>query len=175
VDSAGATYVEIRQRLVSYFDRRNRPFADDLADETLTRVGRTLEREGSISVTPPARYCYVIARFVLLEDLRRERKHTPLDEQRRPTTATPVRVREEEDPALSQERRLVCLERCLDRLRPEQRQLIIDYYGGANDDKIERRRRMAAQLGISMNALAIRVCRIRSTLQACVDSCCTEY
>src|SRR6185503_18383044 len=66
VDSQGETYLEMRRRLVSYFDRRNRPFPDDLADETLNRVSRTLEESGSIAVRPPARFCYVIARFVLL-------------------------------------------------------------------------------------------------------------
>jgi len=65
-DSQGETYLEMRRRLVAYFDRRNRPFADDLADETFNRVSKTLEQSGTIEVTPPARYCYVVARFVLL-------------------------------------------------------------------------------------------------------------
>ena len=54
----------MRRRLVSHLDRRNRPFADELADETFNRIGRTLETDGAIATTPPARYCYVIARFV---------------------------------------------------------------------------------------------------------------
>ena len=36
-DSHGKTYLEIRHRLVTYFDRRNRPFPDDLADEAFLR------------------------------------------------------------------------------------------------------------------------------------------
>lgn len=64
-------YLEMRRRLVSYFDRRNRLQPDDLADETLSRIGRMLEEEGAIAITPPARYCYVVARRVLLEDLER--------------------------------------------------------------------------------------------------------
>ena len=31
VDSYGEKYLEMRRRLIAYFDRRNRPFADDLA------------------------------------------------------------------------------------------------------------------------------------------------
>src|SRR5262245_32169967 len=61
VDSNGARYLEMRRRLVSYFDRRKRPAADELADETLNRIGRTLERGGVIAVAPPARYCFVVA------------------------------------------------------------------------------------------------------------------
>jgi hypothetical protein len=33
VDSSGERYLEMRRRLVSYFDRRNRPTADELADD----------------------------------------------------------------------------------------------------------------------------------------------
>ena len=82
VESHGETYLEMRRRLVSYFDRRNRLSADELADETLNRIGRTLEKTGTITVTPPARYCYVVARFVLLEDFRRDQLHVRLDEPR---------------------------------------------------------------------------------------------
>src|SRR5215470_5128474 len=78
VDSEGERYLEIRRRLVTYFDRRDRPQADDLADETLNRVARSLEA-GPIRVSPPARYCYVIARFVLLEDIRRDRTQRRVD------------------------------------------------------------------------------------------------
>src|SRR5882762_8496103 len=44
-DSSGETYLEMRRRLVLYFDRRNRLSADELADETLNRIGRTLEKD----------------------------------------------------------------------------------------------------------------------------------
>jgi hypothetical protein len=81
IDSGGETYLEMRRRLVANVDRRNRPAADALADETFDRISRTLETS-SIAVTPPARYCYVIARFVLLEDIRRERRSVPFDETR---------------------------------------------------------------------------------------------
>jgi hypothetical protein len=53
-DSQGERYLEIRRRLVAYFDRRNRPAPDVLADETLDRVSRTLEESGRIrSRRPP--------------------------------------------------------------------------------------------------------------------------
>src|SRR5262245_60328313 len=79
-DSHGERYLEIRRRLVAYFDRRNRPSPDALADETFDRIARTLETAGRINVTPPARYCYVVARFVLLEDIRAGRRSVPFDE-----------------------------------------------------------------------------------------------
>jgi len=170
-DSHGETYLEMRRRLVAYFDRRGRPDADHLADETLNRVGKTLERSGSIDTTPPARYCYLVARFVLLEDIRRGRRFVQVDEARTPallespgTAAT----------ASIQERRLECLDRCLHTLKPEQRALAIEYYRDARRQRIDRRRTLAAQLGITMNALGIRACRIRQAIEVCLDACCRD-
>jgi len=171
VDSQGETYLEMRRRLVLYFDRRNRPFADELADDTLNRVGRTLEKTGAIAVTPPARYCYVVARFVLLEDFRREHIHVRLDESRSGGALT-VRgaTLELDEGGAIRERRFECLERCLQELKPEQRELVVEYYRDERRQKIERRRDLAQRLGISMNALGIRACRIRATLEACVEA-----
>jgi DNA-directed RNA polymerase specialized sigma24 family protein len=160
----------MRRRLVAYFDRRNRPNADDLADETLSRIGRTLEQDGHIDTTPPARYCYVVAKFVLLEDFRRDKRHTRLEAVWQIDRARATAV-VEADQAVAREQRLDCLDRCLDELRPEQRQLIVDYYAEAQRQRIERRRALAQRLGVSMNALAIRACRIRDTLQACIERC----
>jgi hypothetical protein len=37
--------------------------------------------------------------------------------------------------------------------------------------KIALRRKLAARLGVTMNALSIRACRIRDRLEACVRAC----
>lgn len=172
-ESHGETYLDIRQRLVSYFDRRNRPFPDDLADETLNRISRTLETDGAIAVTPPARYCYVVARFVMLEDIRHERRQLPIDHAKPMPHRLGV-VGAADDRAAEHERRLECLDRCLGNLEPDQRDLAVEYYRDAKRQRIERRRTLAARLGISMNALGIRASRIRSTLESCVGACCRK-
>ena len=173
VDSHGETYLEMHRRLVSYFDRRNRSTADDLADVTLTRIARTLEKYGEIAIKPPAKYCYTVARFVLLEDFRREHKQLLLDEM---SWSTVVRAGsawnlEPAERIEVQEQRLECLERGLQQLNPDQRALVIEYYRDARRQRIERRREMARRLGITMNALSIRVSRIRVALQASVERC----
>jgi len=180
-DTHGESYLEMRRRLVSYFDRRNRPAPDELADETLNRVARTLEETGTIGIRPPARYCYVVARFVLLEDLRRrEHSHSRLGDSPGQATGSvsgpvsDITTEEPDEGAGLREQRLECLERCLQNLKPEQRELIIEYYRDTRREKIERRRELAARLGISMNALAVRACRIRDILEACVATCCRE-
>jgi DNA-directed RNA polymerase specialized sigma24 family protein len=169
-ESCGETYLEMRRRLVAYFDRRNRQAADDLADETLNRVARTLETDGVIETSPPARYCYVVARFVLLEDIRRARNVNQVSESWGLDAAAfrdPKVVRDEE--TIQQEQRLDCLDRCLQELKAEQRELVLEYYRDTKRQKIERRQALAKRLGISMNALAIRASRIRAALQSCVS------
>jgi DNA-directed RNA polymerase specialized sigma24 family protein len=67
------------------------------------------------------------------------------------------------------ERRLDCLERCLAELSPADRELIDQYYRGETRAKIENRRRLAEERGIPLNALRIRMLRIREKLEACVQ------
>ena len=174
VDSHGARYLEMRRRLVDYFDRRNRPAADELADETLNSVGRQLEQSGVILTRPPARYCYVIARFVLLEDIRRVRRHVSFDEpliRGDAARSRQIEISPPEDGVSVRERRLDCLDRCLETLKPAQREAIVEYHREERRPRIERRRELATRLGITMNALGIRMCRIRNALMTCVRAC----
>lgn len=166
-DSQGERYLEMRRRLVAYFDRRNRPAPDVLADETFDRVSRTLEESGRIKVTPPARYCYVVARFVLLEDIRKSRRDVPFEETRAAMQQT--RTGTATDDAADQS--LDCLGRCLNTLKPEDRHLIVEYYRDAKRQRIDRRRELARELGITMNALGIRAWRLRASLERCVGAC----
>ena len=141
--------------------------------ETFNRNGRTLEKTGAIATTPPARYCYVVARFVLLEDFRRDHMHVRLDEPQGADAATVrgITLPDPDEGLQVHEQRLACLDRCLQNLKPEQRELVVEYYRDAGRQKIERRRDMAKRLGISMNALAIRACRVRAALEPCIAAC----
>ena len=165
-DSGGQRYLEIRRRLVLFFDRKNCRSPDELADETLNRVMRRLEEEGAIITDAPAHYCYIVARFVLLESLRDLQREESLDDRALP--AVNSRFQEDEQ---GKERQIECLERCLTKLESGNRELITGYYQGEQRIKIENRRAMAARLGVSMNALSIRACRIRDRLEACVRDC----
>ena len=161
-NSNGETYLNIRQRLVDYFDRKNCRAADDLADETLNRVARRLEEEGAITDTPPARYCYIVARFVFLEYVRREPIQSNLADLTLAAPRGPDAVAEQREQLLDR------VDRCLQRLDADERTLILEYYQGEQRTKIEQRRRLAARLGLTPNALSIRACRIRGRLEACV-------
>jgi DNA-directed RNA polymerase specialized sigma24 family protein len=173
VDSGGEKYLEMRRRLADYFARRQCAAADDLADETLNRVARRLSEEPGITDTPPGRYCYITAKFVFLEHLRRATPDSnvtpPGDGEMLSSLAAPAAPN-----ADVRQRLLDCLDRCLETLAPRDRELILEYYRGDERARIEHRRALAARLGLTLNAVSIRACRIRDTLEACVRSCQAE-
>lgn len=163
-DSGGQKYLEMHRRLVSYFDRKNCLSARELADETLSRVARRLDEEGAITGATPAHYCYIVARFVFLE-YQRQNLLLPIGAAE---LNAPLKA---DDSAENRVQMLRCLEQCLSRLEPEQRELILGYYQGEQRVKIGLRRQLADRLGLTMNALSIRACRIRDRLEACVRAC----
>lgn len=169
VDSGGERYLDMRRRLSAYFDRRGCRAPEDLADETLNRVARRLEEEGTLSDGPPGRYCYIVAKFVLLEDLRRERRERGVE--RDGATRDAVGPGGLLTDLPSGEARLGCLDRCLEALPARDRDLILGYYADGPQSRADRRRALAERLHLSPNALAIRACRLRDTLEACVRAC----
>ena len=168
--SDGHAYLEMRRRLRDYFTRKNCRSADDLADETLTRVARRLEEEGITRAETPARYCYIVARFVFLEHLRAIKAH-PMVTHASGDIAPQPSAADAEESARAREQPLACLRRCLQQLDPLNRRIITRYYIGSERVKIDNRRQLAESLGLSPNALTIRACRIRARLEACVRRC----
>lgn len=169
-NSDGRNYLEMRRRLVAYFDRKNCLGPEDLADETLNRVARRLEEERITEAETPAKYCYIVARFVFMEYLR-ERKADALIEVRQEDLREPkLTPGTAEDDGLK-EKTMNCLELCIGKLEPSKRDMIIRYYVGKERVKIENRRALAESLGITLNALSIRACRLRDKLEACVENC----
>ena len=166
IDSQGERYLDVRDRLVSYFARRNCLASEDLADETLNRVARRLEETGSIDDVTPSRYCYIVAKFVLLESLRQRARQSdmPLSEELLQSAAP-------EDTDDEPDRTMACLERCLEEVTPSERALILDYYGTESGRSSVGRKQLAARLGLTPNSLAIRAYRIRSRLEGCVRTC----
>jgi hypothetical protein len=142
-NSQGERYAEMRRRLVWYFERWNRHDPPALADETFRRIGGMLAHAKMIG-EPPARYCYLVAREVLVEDLARHGRHVTQDPPR------PRRPRG--------------LDRRLQELPPAHRELVVEYYRDARPSGSEHRRRMAERLGLTSRALGERAARIREGL-----------
>lgn len=173
-ESAAVTYERIRQALVAYFEFRGSRNAHDDADETINRVARRLS-EGQLITTPnPASYFYAVARNVWRERLAESATEMALDESlslKISPTLNPLDLMMQREERRMFERRLACLEQCLQELSADDRELITAYYRGEGRVKIEARRELAARLAISISALRIRACRIRHKLEVRVDRC----
>lgn len=164
-ESAGEHYLETRGKLVRFFEWRGCPFPEDHADETINRVARKLF-EGEEILNPDG-YCFGVARMLVLEiNKERVRQETALKELPVLTVAS--------DQSDESEPRIDRLRRCLLKLSPEDRELILQYYHGEKSVKIDCRKKLAERLGVPVNTLRTRVLRIRENLRRCFENCPTQ-
>jgi DNA-directed RNA polymerase specialized sigma24 family protein len=64
-----------------------------------------------------------------------------------------------------------CLDQCIQQLSPNNRELVLSYYREEKQAKIDHRKKVAESLGIELNAMRIRLYRVRKTLRQCIDEC----
>jgi DNA-directed RNA polymerase specialized sigma24 family protein len=166
-DVAAVYYERLRAKLINYFDWRDCPAPEDHADEAINRVIRKLsdgEDFRDIGI-----YVLGIARMMLLEIARTREKERMAFERpafEHPTIPEPI---DDEIPETSQ--RVSCLEKCLAALPERSRNMIVEYYQGDGPKKIKRRKELAERLGLELNALRIRTCRLRNKLEQCMGQC----
>jgi RNA polymerase sigma factor (sigma-70 family) len=158
-EEAGRKYEDIRRRLITIFTCRGCCEAEDLADETINRVSKKLKEIQSNYSGDPARYFYGVANKVHMEYVRRKPPQPP----------PPPR-----DDADEIEKEYGCLEQCIQKLTPNNRVLVLQYYQEEKRVKIDHRKQLAEQFGIALNALRIRAFRIRASLQECVQGCVSD-
>ena len=155
-NQAATRYEEIRRGLIRIFMHRGCPIAEDLADETIERVTQKVNKVRKIYNPDdnPARYFFRVAHFIHREYLKRRLEPVP---------PPPI----EKDDI---ENELDCLDRCLDRLAPEDRELILAYYPSEGKN-LEARKTLATNTGLGLNVLRIRTHRIRTRLETCIREC----
>src|SRR5262245_667332 len=173
LESAGQAYIELRRALFTYFAVRGIASPDEMADETINRGARRLSEGAEVTAENPSSYFYGIAYNVWRESLASSNVLIPLaDYDPTPSTqTTPYELIINASERVESEIRYECLEKCLNRLDPEERELIISYYQFSGGEKIENRKRLARRLGLSGNTLRQKVARSRSKLAECVNDC----
>lgn len=155
LDKAAKKYQAIHLRIIRVFAAKGCSDPEDLADQSFNvaacKVDWLLENyEGD-----PALYVYGIARMIFLE-----LKPKPIPSP--PPTPDPVEL----------ERRSTCLDQCLDRLTTSQEKgLILRYHENDKQERIRTRRQLAEELGLTLNALRIKVCYIHARLRPCIQEC----
>jgi len=153
---AGKRYETLRRQLIFFFESRACRSAEDEADKTLDRVAIRLT-EGLI-IERLDHYTYGVALNVLREYQRKL-----------PYTCPPPAA----DDAEEIERRHCCMERCLASLSADTRKMLTEYAGLDRRDG-NARKEMAMRLGVSLNALRLRVHHAREELSECMKRCFEE-
>ena len=164
IDTAALMYETIRADLIRIFRWRGCSDPEGMADETIIRVTRKVGEIADSYTGSPTHYFYGVARN-LFHEYQRRREATLSTQAEHLIIAAPV---EEDD---SKERLHECFERCLKELKPGERKLIVRYHDGRGQARINRRKRMAVESGIDLNALRVRARRIRGRLRECIEEC----
>jgi DNA-directed RNA polymerase specialized sigma24 family protein len=154
-EQAGLKYEEIREKLIKVLSARGCNEPEDLADEAINRVTEKLRVIDAEYSGERMRYFFAVAYLVFLEHRRKKPLNLP------PDHGNP------ED----RERVYTCLDKCMDHLGLDNKQLILQYYQEQGRVKIEHRRKLAERLNIAPNALRIKIYRMRTALQKCVEEC----
>jgi DNA-directed RNA polymerase specialized sigma24 family protein len=155
-ERAGLVYEKIRWRLVAILASRGCHCPEELADETIDRVARRVADIQEQYSGDKAIYFLGVMNNVHHEYLKR------------PLPAWPPAFNEDDE---AKERTYLCMDKCLDKLAPHSRRMIEQYYAEDKRAKIDLRKRIAREFGISLSTLRLRALRIREKLQTCIEHC----
>ena len=167
-DLAARKYEEIRRDLIKVFGWNKCIDPEGMADETFDRVARKASQLKDSFQGNRKLFFYGVANNLIKEYRKTVRTYVSLDEVE--IAENPPAKFEEE----TAEAREECLRTCLLELTVENRNLLIAYYAKEKRAKIDQRAKMAQQLGISIETLRVRMCRIRSELVECIERCLDE-
>lgn len=164
-EQAAREYEALRRRVIGWFERRGCAVAEELADQAFDRVIRRVAASTDPSVIKPLPYFYKVVSNLHLEYVETYAKKR--GEQLPETWLEAVQSLGEK----TNEQTFHCLENCLQRLPTANRELILAYYQENKRAKIDLRKELAANFGLSLELLRVQVYRIRMTLQKCLTDC----
>lgn len=158
-EQAAEKYQRIHSRLIRIFAAKGCFDAESLADETVNAVALKIDWLSENYRGDPALYFYGVAKKIFLEQLRQK----PIPDIPPPPDNSEIELR------------CGCLERCLLKVTtPDERRWVLRYHEGEKQIRIQNRKRMAEELGISANALRIRICHLQARLHPCIEECLKE-
>lgn len=155
---AGQAYERLRRRLIRFLALYGAAAPEELADEALDRLARRLNEGEAIRQLPS--YLAGIARLLLREEwnrVQRDEKNVRLGLAASTLTGSDDSVHE-------------ALESCLQGLPAASRELIVSYYSAEGRAGTRERKKLADEIGISVNALRNRALRLRQELEKCVET-----
>lgn len=164
-EQAAREYEALRRRVIGWFERRGCPVAEELADQAFDRVIRRVAASTDPSVIKPLPYFYRVVSNLHLEYVETYAKKRGEQLPETWPEATQSLEQETNEPTFH------CLENCLHTLPAANRELILAYYQQNKQAKIDLRKELANNFGLSVGLLRVQVYRIRVVLQKCVREC----
>jgi len=161
-ERAGQIYEEIRRKLIRFFTCRACTDPDSLTDVVIDRVNNAITRPDFEFGGEPILFFYGFARNICLEHQRQAARQSPL-----PSDLLLSDLYVQDEDLL----RIRCLESCVEMLAPNHRKMVLSYYQYEPGAKTESREQLAQECGMALNALRIRVHRIRLKLRECITMC----
>jgi DNA-directed RNA polymerase specialized sigma24 family protein len=159
-DLAGEEYERLHSKLVKYFLWNASRFPEELADKTFDRVAFRL-KEGEV-IKDIVKYIQGVARYILLEDFKEREKESA-------NIAQLSVFKEDVEEKRHSDRLHRIMEECLKNLSAEDQELISQYYVEDKKSRLDRHDELAERRGIPLNAMRIRVYRIRQRLKHCIQ------
>jgi len=168
-ERAAPKFDEVRRRLLKLFAWRNCAPPEMFARRTIDRVARRITEGNDRHVAEPFQYFYGVAMNVLKEG--GSSSSSTIEPTTPPADSPDSQAPREVDPAVAAaaRQRLTCIESCLGELLPKHRALLLDYHRSATDG--ERCDELAEMQGIPLNALRLRVHRLRASVERSVTRC----
>ena len=161
-ETAAKEYSVLREKLVRFFILRGLSSgeAESASDETIDRIIMKMQ-EGE-DIEDPIRYGYGIARYILLERLRSQKRLGSAIEELRFSLA--ITEREVSSELLD------TLRECLATLTEEDRSLILEYFAGEDEDELNKQRRaaLAKKYDLSSTYLRQKIFRLKNQIVSCV-------
>jgi DNA-directed RNA polymerase specialized sigma24 family protein len=161
-ERAAEAYESTRKTLIKFFEWQNCANAEACADETIDRVAKKIDQGKQINDL--TKYFRGVARLIAYEVFKDRERQANLIRQLSLTPDVDAATESEEDQA-----RRHCMETCLHNLSRENFELITRYCQPEN--KAESKKNLAEERSILLNALRIRVHRIRRELKKCYAAC----
>lgn len=158
-ESAGRKYELIRSRLIKVFTLRGCQTPDELADVTIDVVTEKIESITENYNGDQALYFYGVGKKVFAQYL----KKTQLEPPQNSSYSVDSNGINENDL-----QKLELLDKCLQKLKKKDQELILAYYQDNKREKIDRRKLLAEQLGLSAEKLRVRIYRLKNALEKCV-------
>ena len=160
-EQAAEKYQKIHTRLIGIFSNHGCADPEELADETIDRVIAKMDSLSENYEGEPTRYFCGVARNILKEDLKHRNTHEPFAEHQQ--------IEGKDD-----QTKYDCLDRCMTEFPAPAQSVILAYYEERGVAKIQRRKKLAEELGITVTALRLRVFQMRLQLRKCLEKCLEE-